>query len=46
MPDTFADVDDLVRDYDYKPSINVKEGDSKNLLIGIKNIIIYEGYYK
>ena len=26
VPDTFADVDDLVRDYDYKPSINVKEG--------------------
>ena len=29
VPDTFADVDDLVRDYDYKPSINVKEGGEK-----------------
>lgn len=29
VPDTFADVDDLVRDYDYKPSINVKEGVEK-----------------
>ena len=29
VPDTFADVDDLVREYDYKPSINVKEGVEK-----------------
>lgn len=29
VPDTFADVDDLVRDFDYKPSINVKEGVEK-----------------
>ena len=29
VPDTFADVDYLVRDFDYKPSINVKEGVEK-----------------
>ena len=29
VPDTFADVDDLVRDFDYKPSINVKDGVEK-----------------
>jgi len=26
VPDTYADVDDLVRDFDYKPSKSVKEG--------------------
>ncbi len=26
VPDTFADVEDLVRDFDYKPSTNVNEG--------------------
>ncbi len=26
VPDTFADVEDLVSDFDYKPSINVNEG--------------------
>lgn len=26
VPDTYADVDDLVRDFDYKPSVSVKEG--------------------
>ena len=29
VTDTFADVDDLVIDFDYKPSINVKEGVEK-----------------
>jgi UDP-glucuronate 4-epimerase len=26
VPDTYADVDDLVREFDYKPSMSVKEG--------------------
>lgn len=26
VPDTFADVDDLVRDFDYKPSVDVETG--------------------
>jgi len=26
VPDTFADVDDLVKEFDYKPSMNVKQG--------------------
>ena len=26
VPDTYADVDDLVREFDYKPSMPVKEG--------------------
>lgn len=26
VPDTFADVDDLVRDFDYKPSTSIEEG--------------------
>lgn len=26
VPDTFADVDDLVRDFDYKPSTTIEEG--------------------
>jgi UDP-glucuronate 4-epimerase len=29
VPDTYADVVDLVRDFDYKPSITVKQGVSK-----------------
>jgi UDP-glucuronate 4-epimerase len=29
VPDTFADVDDLVRDFDYKPSTSIKEGIGK-----------------
>jgi len=27
--DTFADVSDLVKDFDYKPSITIKEGVAK-----------------
>jgi UDP-glucuronate 4-epimerase len=26
MPDTYADVDDLVEEFDYKPSMSVKQG--------------------
>ena len=26
VPDTYADVDDLVMEFDYKPSMSVKEG--------------------
>jgi len=26
VPDTYADVDDLVREFDYKPNMSVKEG--------------------
>ena len=26
VPDTYADVDDLVREFDYKPSMSVTEG--------------------
>ena len=26
VPDTYADVDDLVEEFSYKPSINVKQG--------------------
>ena len=26
VPDTYADVDDLVREFDYKPSMTVKQG--------------------
>ena len=26
VPDTYADVDDLVKEFDYKPSMNVKQG--------------------
>ena len=26
VPDTYADVDDLVRDFDYKPTTSVSEG--------------------
>ena len=26
VPDTYADVDDLVREFDYKPSMSVREG--------------------
>ena len=26
VPDTFADIDDLVNDFDYKPSMPVREG--------------------
>lgn len=29
VPDTFADVDDLVRDFDYKPSTTIEEGIGK-----------------
>ena len=29
VPDTFADVEDLVRDFDYKPSININDGVEK-----------------
>ena len=38
VPDTFADINDLVTEYDYKPSTNIKEG--------IKNFVDwYLGYY-
>ena len=39
VPDTYADVNDLVRDLDYKPSVVLRK--SKTLLIGI-NIINYD----
>jgi UDP-glucuronate 4-epimerase len=26
VPDTYADVDDLVEEFDYKPSMSVKQG--------------------
>jgi len=26
VPDTYADVDDLVKEFDYKPSMSVKQG--------------------
>jgi len=26
VPDTYADVEDLVREFDYKPNMSVKEG--------------------
>lgn len=29
VPDTYADVDDLVRDFDYKPSTSIEEGIAK-----------------
>ena len=29
VPNTYADVVDLVRDFDYKPSITVKQGVAK-----------------
>jgi len=39
VPDTYADVEDLVRDVDYKPSTSVDEG--------IKNFAQwYKSYYK
>ena len=38
MLDTYADVNDLVEDFDYKPSISVRQG-VENLLHGIKNIL-------
>ena len=39
VPDTFADVDDLVKDFGYKPSMTVQEG--------VKNFVQwYKDYYK
>ena len=39
VPDTFADVDDLVKEFDYKPSMNVKQG--------VKNFVKwYKEFYK
>ena len=39
VPDTYADVDDLVKEFDYKPSINVKQG--------VKNFVKwYKEFYK
>ncbi len=29
VPDTYADVDDLVRDFDYKPETSVQDGIAK-----------------
>jgi len=38
VPDTFADVDDLVKDFGYKPSMTVQEG--------VKNFVEwYKDYY-
>jgi UDP-glucuronate 4-epimerase len=39
VPETFADVDDLMRDVDFKPSISIETG--------VKNFIDwYLSYYK
>ena len=39
VPDTFADVDDLVKDFNYKPRMSVKKG--------VKNFVEwYKAYYK
>ena len=39
VPDTYADVDDLVKEFDYKPSMNVKKG--------VKNFVDwYKDYHK
>jgi UDP-glucuronate 4-epimerase len=39
VPDTFADVDDLVKDFNYKPRMSVKKG--------VKNFVEwYKTYYK
>ena len=35
VPDTFADVEDLIKQFDYKPSFNVKEG-VKNFVLWFK----------
>lgn len=39
VPDTYADVDDLVNEFDYKPSTSVREGVAKF-------VDWYKGYYK
>jgi len=39
VPDTYADVDDLVKDFNYKPSMSVQEG--------VKNFVEwYKNFYK
>ena len=39
VPNTFADVEDLVKDFGYKPKINIKDG--------VKNFLEwYKGYYR
>lgn len=38
VPDTYADVDDLVRDFNYKPSMNIKQG--------VKNFVDWYREYK
>ena len=39
VPDTYADVDDLVKVFEYKPSMNVKQG--------VKNFVNwYKEFYK
>ena len=39
VPDTYADVDDLVKDFNYKPSMTVKQG--------VKNFVEwYKEYHK
>ena len=38
VPDTFADVDDLVKDFDYKPSMGIEEG--------VKNFVDWYQEYK
>jgi len=38
VPDTYADVDDLVEEFGYKPSMSVKQG--------VENFAVwYKGYY-
>jgi UDP-glucuronate 4-epimerase len=39
VPDTFADINDLIKDFDYKPTMSVEEG--------VKNFVDwYQTYYK
>jgi UDP-glucuronate 4-epimerase len=38
VPDTYADVDDLVIDFDYKPSMGIEEG--------VKNFVDWYQEYK
>ena len=38
VPDTFANVDDLVRDFNYKPSMSIKDG--------VKNFVDWYREYK
>lgn len=39
VPDTYADVDDLVRDFDYRPDTRIEEG--------VRRFVDwYKGYYR